>query len=238
MDIETPHRRIRGTGRFVTSWSERVLYKTQMNIFQNFIQYAQRVMKKPFVMPGRLNELEHLRASDIQEFFPKNLWDDYTSFGVIRNPWDRLVSLYYYLEKYTDDNVRALAAEGFEQFVHYVRLTAEEEWCTDNSALPQPDRPLMSDRSIWSRACRPAVQFFRDNSGNSIVTDIVRYEHLIEDMERVCGKLGIAWPGQLEPCLRGQTRKKKDYQDMYNEYTKEVVRVLYAADIEYMGYRF
>lgn len=193
---------------------------------------------KEWIGTRKCRELEHFRVSDMQEVLPKSLWEDYTIFGVMRNPWDRLVSLYCYLQQYMSPHAKSAVAKGFEQFVHYIRLIAEEKWCVDKSALPQPDRPLMSGGRIWPRACRPAVQFFCDNSGNVIATDIVRYENLNEDLERVCGKLGIVWPGQLEPRLRSQTRQRESYYDMYNEYTKEVVRVLYAADIEYMNYRF
>lgn len=40
----------------------------------------------------------HLSAKKIKQLVPKNIWESYFKFCVERNPWDRMISCYYYTQ--------------------------------------------------------------------------------------------------------------------------------------------
>ena len=232
---------VKDIGRLLITWSERDLYKKHLNLLQGLKHCLQRASRRYFfAVPPEEDAIEHLMASELQILLPKNFWNRYTIFGVIRNPWDRATSLYHFLRRHENDRARSMTAQGFEQFVHYIRVTAESDpdWRMDSDALPRPDPALSNDGWIWPKACRPAMRFLQGADGDSVATDIARFENLNEDLSRICEKLNIPWPGQLKPRLRSKTGTKQDYRDLYTDYAKEVIRILYAADIEHIGYEF
>jgi hypothetical protein len=67
---------------------------------------AQHYESPPLV--GRVHE--HIRASKVRPIVGRDVWDGYFKFAVERNPWDAVVSLYYWLRR--NDKV-----DTFERFL-------------------------------------------------------------------------------------------------------------------------
>ncbi len=144
---------------------------------------------------------------------------NYFKFTIVRNPWDRLVSAYFFLKK-GGFNQRDKAwfdrelshYNGFDQFV--------KEW--------------LNRKNIWRfEHFRPQAHYIFDKY-NKIPIDFVGFfENLNEDFNYIAEKVGVS---ERLPC--DNVGKHKNYQDYYNEETIEIVSHVYKDDIKLLGYDF
>lgn len=134
---------------------------------------------------------------------------EYFKFGFVRNPWDRMVSLYERKEA-TEMRTRMTFAE-FVRWIEYSSATC-----------------------VHSSPHRYQLDWFVDPDGNVLADFIGRFEKLKSDWRVVADKLGIA--GEL-PHVRENPRARH-YTEYYDEETRELVRRKFRVDIERFEYEF
>jgi len=108
---------------------------------------------------------EHVTANTIRKCLPANVYSAAFKFAFVRNPYDRLVSLYAFLRNTVRhrDHRRVMRMKGFEEFIHW-----------------EIRRNKMSQYS-----------YVTDAKGNLIVDFVGRYEQLHRDFAIVCSRLGL-----------------------------------------------
>jgi hypothetical protein len=154
---------------------------------------------------------KHAKAIEIREYMGAKQYDEYFSFAFVRNPFDLVVSLYFYVRqaKSHRDHIRVNQME-FDEFVR---------WHLDEKP------PLMLD-------------FISDpESGERIVDYIGHFENLAQDVSHIQEKVGIE-VGQIQHKNASAKRKKKNYQEYYTEETKSLVENYFKADLDAFGYTF
>ena len=170
------------------------------------------------VHPGR-----HFTIAHYKLVFSKAEFDALFKFTFVRNPWDRLISAYYYLR---DGGRRAPAdlaiAErvvrphsSFRDFV--LQFVTEENVSEIAHFRPQYEFVCMSERN------RPEVDF------------IGRFERLEEDFERIRARLDV--PERLASKNRGRSRPDS-YRPSYDQEMIDRVARVYRRDIELFEYAF
>jgi hypothetical protein len=157
----------------------------------------------------------HCRWRDIHPSL-RNTMD---SFAVIRNPWDRVVSRYFFARKTTfvegKDPVGKFKLDSFEDF-----LEERHEWG--------------NVEYMWHRAIRgwfPAKEHVSDSEGN-VRCDIIRFENLNSDLEKY-----FSIP-KMDRARNVTGLNEGTYMDMYNDKTIQIVADWYKDDIETWGYDF
>ena len=144
----------------------------------------------------------HASAAEIRDELGADRFDAMFSFGFVRNPWSRLVSLYHY----------KCATAGFDmRFDDWIGQLAHDE----------PRIP-------------PQTHFLFSGAGEQLVSYIGRFEKLPQDLDYIGDKIGVSFT-----CVRHlNTTQHGHYRDYYDPRTADIVRRLFAPDIECFGYAF
>jgi len=136
-------------------------------------------------------------------------FENYFKFGFVRNPWDRVVSLYERREA-----LEFRAQMTFDQFVDWIQYS--------------------SSTCIHSSPHRYQLDWFVDPNGKVLADFIGRFERLEQDWAFVARKLGL---NEKLPHSRANPRSRH-YTDYYTERTRQVVGEKFRVDIETFGYQF
>lgn len=170
------------------------------------------------VHPGRHFTIAHYKLA-----FSKEEFDDFFKFTFVRNPWDRLISAYYYLKDGgrrapVDLDLAERIVRPHPSFRDFVLQFVTEENVSDTMHFkPQYEFVCMSERGL------PEVDF------------IGRFERLEEDFERIRMRLGV--PKRLASKNRGRSRPDS-YRPSYDQEMIDRVARVYRRDIELFRYSF
>ena len=135
-------------------------------------------------------------------------------FAFVRNPWDRLVSLY---ERYRADQEKDKKYYNDRGF-----------WKAVNSPFPDFARAIDTKR----HPVRTQVSFIADLSGEVGLDFVGRFESYQKDWEKVCQTIGV----HIElPHLNQSSRR--DYRSYYTQEAVDIVAEKYRVDVELFGYQ-
>jgi hypothetical protein len=161
----------------------------------------------------------HPPLETLRTMVPKEVFDRSFKFTFARNPWDRLVSAFFFLKKSEVERNRRFARRhlsAYSDFDSFVR-----QWVTP--------------KSVWRFThFYPQCHFICIDQRLGV--DFVGfYENLAEDFAIIAKKIGRPTALVEENRLGG---REKDYQKYYNDETRNIVAEAYAEDIALLGYSF
>jgi hypothetical protein len=152
--------------------------------------------------------------------FPKN-FKKYFKFTLVRNPWDKLLSQYFYQVKNTEQ--REYISRKKQRMATHFRIL-EEEYVSFEKFL---ERPFLMGH-------KQQLKWISGPKGKVLVDHIGRFENIQEEFDFVCDKIGIE-RGELP---HAKNTNHEHYSKYYTDETRELVGELYKDDIEYFGYSF
>lgn len=138
-------------------------------------------------------------------------------FSIVRNPWDRLVSAYFFLrDGGANDIDRAWADRHLSQFRSFREFV--REWVTEENVWSWihfvPQHHFIADRTI-------------------MVDYVARFETLEKDFKYIASRIGNT--AELKPVNAGRHAHFTTY---YDAETREIVARSYRRDIDLFGYAF
>ncbi|MFT5413140.1 MAG: hypothetical protein ACI9NC_005894 [Verrucomicrobiales bacterium] len=160
----------------------------------------------------------HTTAAEFQMMFPEQ-WKQYYSFAFVRNPWDRLASTFFYVQR---SHRNSFFVKNFV-LPHRDDLSA----FVVNILKENPTAAFMMEhfRPQFTYVCNP---------DRSIAVDFVgRFEQINEDWKVIAEKLGIDTP---LPHTNHSTRDH--YSKHFTNEAAEAVAQVYREDIELFDYKY
>lgn len=159
---------------------------------------------------GRL--WKHSMLTDLYGLIPQEHMNDFFVFTLVRNPWDRMVSYYHWLQTQEFDHPAVTAAKvmAFEPFLR---------------------NPLV----IKAIQKNPYLRYVTDKDGVMRAKHFIRLEHLEEDLGALEAHLDLSFKAlhHANASARG-----KDYRSYYDAALVDHVATACAVDIQRFGYTF
>ena len=166
---------------------------------------------------GHISYHAHTPASSLTAELEAAPW----SFAFVRNPWDRMLSWYFWRER------KNASVEGFSTWV------MDPQYERTSVKVPGPDGGVFS---ILHRS-RNAETLLTNDQGEILVDDIFRFENFNWALSAIADRLGVGVP---ERHSNRNTHKPRglDYRDLYTPEAAQRVGELCAWEIETFDYRF
>lgn len=160
----------------------------------------------------------YMTAAMTKEFLGDEVWNDNFKFAIVRNPWDKMVSMYNYRRKigFIKDSVT------FDYFIRNLDSFAKGN----------------SESEITRNSIRTGNQldYCADSDGNIILDHIGMFENLKKEWKYICNKIGCR--ATLPHVKAAKAKGKPHYSKSYSDDSIEVIARRFSKDIEHFGYTF
>lgn len=161
---------------------------------------------------------EHLPAARIRDSVGREIWDDYYTFTVVRHPYDRFLSRYFFDLKYIYQSPAKRERADLDwdisspdEFIRYMTYRVNENW------------------RIYS------------HGDKCLVDKAVRFENMEEDLAEVSNELGLT--NNLHDRMKEirtksgtRPRKKAGVDDLLGFRERLAIYLLCRRDFELFGY--
>ncbi len=163
------------------------------------------------VDPGESRYYNHMPASDVRALVGPEVWDSYFKFCVIRNPFDKLVSLWWVIIR-SDPRYPDIVCDASTIRSEF------SNWCEQSAARAV-------DRDMYLIDGQVAMDGF------------IRYESLVADLKHVCDRVGFPfWPDNLGQYKSGLRASHLPFVDYYEPAAARAVRDVFGWELDYFGY--
>jgi hypothetical protein len=151
---------------------------------------------------------EHYTAQTMKVLYPESK----TTFTVVRNPWDRVVSMYHF--------VQAHMALMKERYGIYDGSITFDSYCRFG---------IHSDSlAFWYRPTSNQVEWFNDN-----IDHVLHYENLDKEFDVI----RTIYNSRV-PLPRLNTTTHDDYRSYYTNSTRNIIGDLFEDDVKRFNYDF
>jgi hypothetical protein len=153
----------------------------------------------------------HMPAAVIRDRVGQAIWNDYFKFCGIRNPFDKLVSYWWFVM--APEERRLHQQQDFEEI-----RSIFSKWAVAYS-------PTVADRHTYMIDGSVCVDFF------------IRYEKLLEGIKEVCRRVSYPYrPERIGRYKSGYRTDERHFGDYYERPAIEAVENVFGWELEYFGY--
>lgn len=162
---------------------------------------------------------KHSTAKEIKEVLGEKIYNSYFKFCFVRNPWDRLVSIYYEAKKPTNCSSNFQNGKEDPWYIHQIK--AKELSFKDY---------LFYFKDEWENY----ISMISDDNWSFLVNFIGKIENINDDFRKICNIIGLR---KMELPILNKSGKN-NYASYYDNEAKELVRSIHRKDICLFDYKF
>jgi hypothetical protein len=170
---------------------------------------------------GNATWRNHMPAAEIRDRLGSSEWESYFKFCVVRNPFDKAVSLFYYgqgsgtLTQRLKDGTKSFLRTISRRFLKF----EFERWLRNGGLHVDRDKYVLD--------------------GEICMDDFIFFERLEEDVQRICDRLGLRFDSDRLPYLKsGHRPDSYSTADHYTSRSKEIVANAFDMELKTFGYEF
>lgn len=171
---------------------------------------------------------DHISAAELKAIFEAKGWEwtRYRKFCMVRNPFDRVVSLYHLHQEIMRQKVKGKNLP--QKMLRYIkRMLIPLSSFQDYVMHIDPEARL--SKSLRAFIC--------DKNGECLVEDVLMYENMKDELPKYLDRYGINICNGQIPHMNASI-SRTSYRDYYNDYTRKRVELLYDYEINRFGYLF
>ena len=138
-----------------------------------------------------------------------DIFENFYKFGVIRNPFDLVVSDFFWRK-----NSKLIKEKSFNEIIQELKDNKYQTYGLLN------------------------LNKLMDKKQENILCDyIVKYENLNEELSKIFNKLKIPFNGKLD-IFKKRFDRERNYQKFYNESSRKLVESIFYKEIDMFKYKF
>lgn len=150
-------------------------------------------------------------------------YKDYYRFTMIRNPFDFMVSTYFYAKTYSnhfmhDDIIQN--SMGMEEFIPYYFKHRESD---------------IKNKKIGQNKVVTIKDWLHDDMDNIVVDEVMMLENMSADISDLSKKLGVKIDINQTNVNPNRT---KDYRKYYNDISKKMIEKEFSWELDKFEYKF
>lgn len=159
----------------------------------------------------------HMPAKIIKERLDASIWRQYFKFCVIRNPFDKVVSAFFFFDSRNAGDEEPLDTLGPDEI-----RSRFKKWILRKR---EGNGLIVNDRNIYTIKKRICADY------------VIRFEALHDGIKHVCEQVGVPYdPAQLPTLKSGFRKQGMELRDFYDEETSAIVAEQYQFEMDHFGY--
>jgi len=150
----------------------------------------------------------HISAQQIAPYLDVSIWQNYFKFAIVRNPFDRFISICFFLNRKNP------------MFVE--------------TPLQWMKSAIKVQRFRQRILVKPQYQQLIDGQGNIAMDYVGRYETLQESVDEICQQLQL----ETTPLQKRNTSEHSEYREYYDDELRSAVENIYQEDLRRFNYSY